>query len=165
MAKAAEAAVADHEKRKRAAEDDWVMRYYAGATRVTAANPAATPPLRVRYSGIELRYMGNVIDRVGPPIEELRFGSGATGLPALEEPPQIFTFEPGKTKINQGLDGVIGAMSPGERRTVIVPPALAYGKAGAYPPEIPGKRRFVVSPNAMLVYQVEVLAPALAGQK
>ena len=157
MRKAADAAAADHEKRKRAAEDDWTARYYAGATRVTAANPAATTSLRVRYTGIELRYVGNVIDRAGPPIEEIRFGSAANGVPGFEDPPQTFTIEPGKTKINPGLDGVIGAMSPGDRRTVIVPAALAYGKAGTYPPEVAGRRRFVVSPNAMLVYQVEVL--------
>lgn len=157
MVKAAEAAAAEHEKRKKAAEEDWVTRYYATATRVTEAMPGATSLLRVRYTGIELRYVGNVIDRVGPPIEEIRFGSGAGGVPVFEDPPLVFTVEPGKSKINPGLDGVIGAMSPGERKTVVVPSALAYGKAGTYPPEVPGKRRFIVSPNATVVYQVEVL--------
>ena len=157
LLKTAQVAAAEHEKRKQAAEEDWVSRYYSGATRVAEAAPAATASRRVRYTGIELRYAGNVIDRAGPPIEELRFGSTASGGPALEDRPQIFTVEPGKTKINPGLDGVIGSMSTGERRTVIVPAALAYSKNGTYPPEVPGKRRFVVSPNAMLVYQVEVL--------
>jgi len=155
MRNIAEAAAAGHEQRKRAAEEDWVTRFYGGATRVTAANPAATTLLRVRYTGIQLRYVGNVVDRAGPPIEEVRFGSGENGIPAFEDPPQFFLVEPGKTKINPGLDGVIGAMSPGERKTVVVPAALAYGKAGTYPPEIAGRRRFVVSPGAMLVYQVE----------
>ena len=54
-------------------------------------------------------------------------------------------MEPGKTKINPGFDGVIGAMSPGERRTVVVPAALAYGKAGTYPPEVAGEA--VVQPE------------------
>jgi len=157
MVKAAEAAVAEEEKRKKAAEEDWCTRYYAGAARVTEAKPPATASLRVRYTGIELRYVGNVIDRVGPPIEEIRFGSGVDGVPSFEDPGLIFTVEPGKTRINPGLDGVIGEMSPGERKTVIVPAALAYGRAGIYPPEVPGKRRFIVSPNAMLVYEVEVL--------
>jgi FKBP-type peptidyl-prolyl cis-trans isomerase len=49
-------------------------------------------------------------------------------------------------------------MQPGERRVVIVPAAMGYGRAGLYTPETPGKRRFVVSPNALLVYDVEVLA-------
>jgi hypothetical protein len=157
MVTAAEAAVAEHEKRKKVAEEDWVKTYYAGATRVARAGPAATTPLRVRYTGIELRYVGDVLDRIGPPIEEIRFGSGSNGVPAFEDPPAVFTVEPGKSKINPGLDAVIGAMSPGDRKTVIVPASLAYGKAGTYPPEVPGKRRFVVSPNAMVVYQVEVL--------
>jgi peptidylprolyl isomerase len=157
MVKAAEAAAAEHEKRKNAAEEDWVARYYAGATRLTDARPPATTAVRVRYTGIELRYVGNVIDHVGPPIEEIRFGSGVNGVPGFEDPGMVFTVEPGKTRINPGLDGVIGGMSPGERKTVIVPAALAYGKAGTYPPEVPGRRRFIVSPNAMLVYQVEVL--------
>jgi peptidylprolyl isomerase len=158
MVKAAEAGVAEHEKRKKAAEEDWVTRYYAGGTRVTEAGPPASMSVRVRYTGIELRYVGNVIDRVGPPIEEIRFGSGANGAPAFEDAGLVFAVEPGKTKINPGLDGAIGGMSAGERKTVIVPAALGYGRAGTYPPEVPGKRRFVVSPNALLVYQVEVLA-------
>jgi len=157
MVAAANAAVAEHEKRKKAAEESWVQMYYGVATRVTAAGPGAVAPLRVRYTGIQLRYVGNVIDRVGPPIEEIRFGSGGNGVPGFEDPPQVFTVEPGKTKINPGLDGVIGAMSAGDRKTVVVPAALAYGKAGTYPPEVAGKRRFAVSPNSMLVYRVEVV--------
>ena len=158
MVKTAEAAVAEQEKRKKAAEEEWLARYYPGATRVTEAKPPAASPMRVRYAGVELRYVGNVIDRIGPPIEEIRFGSGANGAPAFEDPGLAFPVEPGKTRINPGLDGVIGAMSPGERKTVIVPAALAYGRAGTYPPEVPGKRRFAVSPNALLVYEVEALA-------
>ena len=157
MLKTAEAAAGVAEKWKKAAEDDWVSRYYVGAPRVTAAARAATTAVRVRYAGVALRYVGNVVDRVGPPIEEIRFGSGANGVPGFEDPPLVFTVEPGKTKINPGLDGVIGAMSPGERRVVVVPAEFAYGKAGTYPPEVAGKRRFVVSPNTMLVYTVEVL--------
>jgi len=48
-------------------------------------------------------------------------------------------------------------MTPGERRVVVVPAALGYGRAGMYGPEFKGTRRFVISPNAMLVYDVEVL--------
>jgi cyclophilin family peptidyl-prolyl cis-trans isomerase len=157
MLKAAEAAVADHEKRKKAAEEDWVSRYYSGATWVTEAKPGASTQRRVRYTGIGLRYVGSVIDRVGPPIEEVRFGSGADGVPVFEDAAVAFAVEPGKTKINAGLDGVIGGMAAGERKTVVVPAALAYGRAGMYPPEIPGKRRYRVSPDTTLVYQVEVL--------
>jgi len=52
--------------------------------------------------------------------------------------------------------GVFPATQPGERRAVIVPAALGYGRAGLYSPEVAGKPRFVISPNTMLVYDVEV---------
>ena len=157
MVKAAEARVAEDEKRKSTVEEEWVAAFYRGAERVAAAGPGAKAALRVRYTGVALRYVGNVIDRMGPPIEEVRFGSGADGAPGFEDPPVIFAVEPGKIKINPGLDGVIGRMAPGERKTVVVPATLAYGRAGAYPPEVPGRRRFVISPNTMLVYRVEAL--------
>jgi peptidylprolyl isomerase len=158
MKKAADDAAAEHEKRKMAAEEEWASKYYSGAVRVTEAGPAPTAPARARYLGIQLHYVGDVIERIGPSIEEVRFGSGADGVPGFEDPPLTFTFEPGKTKINPGLDGVIGSMKPGERKTVAVPAALAYGRVGTYSPEVAGKRRFVVSPHVMLVYQVEVLS-------
>jgi hypothetical protein len=56
------------------------------------------------------------------------------------DPPRVFSVEPGKTKINSGLDSVIATMHPGERWVVIVPPALGYGRAGLYPPETAGQR-------------------------
>ena len=90
-------------------------------------------------------------------IDAIRFASNANGVPGFVDPPQAFTVEPGKTKINPGLDRAIATMRPGERRSVIVPAELAYGRSGLYPPETPGKRRFVISPYAMLVYDVEVL--------
>ena len=79
-------------------------------------------------------------DRIGPPIEEIRFGRGANAFMASEDPGLVFTFDPGKTKINPGLDFVFGGMSPGQRTTVIVAASLAYGQSGTYPPEVPGKQ-------------------------
>jgi cyclophilin family peptidyl-prolyl cis-trans isomerase len=167
MVREAEQRVKEHAEKKRIAEREWVARNYPKAAGpdggvLTETLEAGRPPvqgaLRVRYRGRELRYAGDVLGRDGPPIEPVAFGSGENGVPGFVDPPQAFTVDPGKTKINPGLDGVIAAMKPGERRIVIVPAALAYGRAGTYPPETPGKRRFVVSPNAMLVYDVEVLA-------
>ena len=114
--------------------------------------------MHVRYRGRELRYVGDVLGGDGPPLEVISFGSGENGVPGFIDSPQVFNMEVGKTKINPGLDGAIGAMLPGERRVVIVPAALAYGRAGLYPPQAVGQRRFVISPHAMLVYDVEVLA-------
>jgi cyclophilin family peptidyl-prolyl cis-trans isomerase len=119
--------------------------------------PNAGGPLRVRYRGTEVRYMGQVIGREGPPLETISFASGEGGVPGFVDPPRVFLFQPGTTKVNPGLDSVIAGMLPGERRVVIVPAAQAYGRAGFYPPEVPGKRRFVVSPNALLVYEIEAV--------
>jgi peptidylprolyl isomerase len=175
LLRAAEQRVAEHSEKKRLAEQEWIAHNYPKAAGPTGgvlterlAEARATPsaanqvastggPMRVRYRGSELRYGGDVIGRDGPPLEIISFGSGNAGIPGFVEPPQVFTFEPGKTKLNSGLEGVIAAMLPGERRLAIVPAALGYGSSGSYPPEIPGNRRFVISPNAMLVYDVEVL--------
>jgi cyclophilin family peptidyl-prolyl cis-trans isomerase len=174
MVRAAEQRVAEHVEKKRLAERDWIAHNYPGATgptggvlteQLAAGHPAANSaaagsggPLRVRYRGTEVRYAGDVLGRDGPPLQTISFGSGESGVPGFVDPPRAFAVEPGKTKLNPGLDGAIAAMQPGERRVVIVPAALGYGRAGLYPPETPGKRRFVVSPNALLVYDVEVLA-------
>ena len=129
----------------------------AGHPEAKSATPSSGSPLRVRYRGSEIRYVGDVLGRSGPPLEVIAFGSGESGVPGFVDSPQAFTVEAGKTKLNTGLDGAIAAMQPGERRVVIVPAAVGYGRAGLYTPETPGKRRFVVSPNALLVYDVEVL--------
>jgi len=171
--RAAQQRVAEHEEKKRLAEREWIARNYpkaagpeggvlterldASATPANPTAPASRGPLRVRYRGNEIRYKGDVLGRDGPPLEATSFASGENGVPGFVDPPRVFAVEPGKTKINPGLDGVIAAMAPGERRVAIVPAALGYGRAGLYTPEVKGQRRFVVSPNALLVYEVEVL--------
>ncbi len=167
MVKAAQQRVIEQAEKKRLAESEWIARNYPKATgpaggvltEQLAAGHAGVGggPLRVRYRGSEVRYVGDVLGRDGPPLDAISFGSGEDGVPAFVDPPEVFTVEPGKTKINSGLDSAIAAMAPGERRVAIVPAALGYGRAGLYTPEVPGKRRFVVSPNAMLVYEIEVL--------
>jgi FKBP-type peptidyl-prolyl cis-trans isomerase len=99
--------------------------------------------------------LGHVIGREGPPLEGISFGSGATGAPGFLDSPQTFTVESGKTKINPGMDAVLAGMRPGEKRSVVIPAAQAYGRAGFYAPDTPGKRRFVISPNTLLVYEIE----------
>jgi peptidylprolyl isomerase len=173
MVKQAEQRVAEHLEKKRLAEQDWIARNYPKATgpaggvltEVLAtgqpagdhAAPTGGALVRVRYRGSEVRYVGHVLGRDGPPLEVIAFGSGENGVPGFVDPPRAFTVEAGKAKINSGLDSVIAAMQPGERRVVIVPAASGYGRAGLYPPETSGKRRFVISPNTLLVYDVEVI--------
>lgn len=167
MVKAAERRVAEHTEKKKAVEREWIARSYPHATGPEGGvlteelspprNDAATSgTLRVKYTGQELRYKGLVIGWDGPPLQATAFASGANGVPGFEDPPQVFSFTIGQTKVNPGLDSVVAAMRPGERRRAIVPAALAYGRAGTYPPEVHGRRRFVVSPDALLVYEVEV---------
>ncbi len=168
LVREAEQRVAEHAEKKRLAEQDWIAHNYPKAagpaggvlTERLSEGPEAAGGgvLHVRYRGSELRYMGLVVGREGPPLDVVAFGSGENGVPGFVDSPKVFTVEPGKTKINSGLDSVIATMRPGDRRMVIVPATLAYGRAGLYPPEASGKRRFVISPNAMLVYDVEVLA-------
>ena len=167
MVKAAEQRVAEHAVKKAQAEREWVARNYPRASGPEGGvlTEQLSPPresstaggvLQVKYRGKEVRYQGLVIGWDGPPLETTAFASGENGVPGFHDEPRVFPYEVGKTKINPGLDGVIAAMRPGERRLAIVPAALGYGRAGTYPPEIKGQRRFVVSPNALLVYDVEV---------
>ncbi len=156
-----------HVAKKREAEEQWIASHYPHASgtpggvlteRLREGKESGTAgPLRVRYRGRELRYMGLVAGYDGQPIQEIAFASGDGGIPGFNDPPRDFTVEPGKTKINPGLDAVLVEMRPGERRIVIVPAGQAYGRAGLYPPEVAGRRRFIVSPNVMLVYDVETV--------
>ena len=151
--------VAGQAEKKRLAERDWIASHYPNAAVAQTDGAISTngAPLRVRYRGAAVRYMGNVIGRNGPPLDVVPFGSGENGLPGFVDPPQVFTFEPGKTKLNPGLDSTIAGMAPGEHRVVVVPAALGYGRAGYYAPETPPQRRFAISPYTLLVYDVEVL--------
>jgi cyclophilin family peptidyl-prolyl cis-trans isomerase len=161
MVTAAEARVKEHVEKKRTAEREWVAKNYpkaAGAeggvlTGQLSAGQGTEPATRLRYRGTEIRYVGDQLGRDGPPIQPIVFGSGPGGVPGYD-PPQAFPV----TKINPGFDKAVAGIKPGERLVVIVPAALAYGRAGTYPPEVSGKKRFVVSPNAMLAYEVEGLA-------
>ncbi len=150
MVGAAEERVKVNADKKRVAEQEWVAAHYP-KTSATGGGGGAT---QLRYRGTEVRYVGDVIGRDGPPIQPVAFGSGENGVPGFVDAPASF---PVGTKINAGFDSGVAGMAPGERRVIVVPAAAGYGRAGHYAPEVPGRRRFVVSPNAMLVYEVEAL--------
>jgi DUF1680 family protein/cyclophilin family peptidyl-prolyl cis-trans isomerase len=100
--------------------------------------------LKVLYSGMTL--------------DGKQFYSGAeAGRPRPDPPAQDFLYMPGRTDLTPALESALSGMKTGEKRTVIAPAAMAYGRSGFYAKQRPGEKRFVISPGSTLIYDLELL--------
>jgi len=59
-----------------------------------------------------------------------------------------FTFKLGRQQVIKGWDEAVADMHVGEKRRVIIPPALGYGAQGA------GR---IIPPNSTLIFDIELL--------
>lgn len=123
----------------------------AMSTAASAASPTSTP------SG--LKYTDEVVGTGPSPSASQTVSVHYTGwlsdggkkgkkFDSSRDRGQPFSFPIGQGRVIQGWDEGVATMKVGGKRTLIIPPALGYGQAGA---------GGVIPANATLIFDVELL--------
>ena len=94
----------------------------------------------LRGKGLSVNYTGWLYDPSKPESKGQMFDSSEGRGP--------FNFVLGTGQVIPGWDQGVAGMHVGARRTLVIPPDLAYGERGA-----PG----AIPPNATLLFEVELL--------
>ncbi len=96
----------------------------------------------VKGKTVVVHYTGWLYDPAKPDKKGRKFDSSVDrGTP--------FTFPLGAGKVIKGWDEGVAGMRIGGKRTLVIPPAMAYGSRGA---------GGVIPPDATLLFEVELLA-------
>lgn len=116
-----------------------------------AAEPAAAPKVETKPSGLKITYVAPAAGaKDGDTVSVLYTGKldNGTIFDASEKHGnEPIEFQLGKGMVIKGWDEGLQGMQVGEKRTLVIPPAIAYGPEGR-PPVIP--------PNATLTFDVEL---------
>ena len=129
-----------------------------GTTPPAAAAPAAAPAVVTELvkkdivegtgktaetgKAVLVHYTGWLYDPAAPGMKGAKFDSS-------EGRSTPFGFVIGARRVIKGWDEGVPGMKEGGKRTLIIPPALAYGEKGAGGGKIP--------PNATLLFEVELI--------
>lgn len=158
MVTKAKAQLAKNEKKKKELVDEYITANYSLAEIDTngithqVLNEGSGKFLEAGTS-VNIKYTGKVLN------EDLEFVSTAdAGKPLNENTAVEFEYRIGDSKVNKGFDLVISQMKLGEKRVIIVPPNMAYGRNGFYGPYKPSNQRFVINPGSTLLYEIEITA-------
>lgn len=92
----------------------------------------------------------------GKLVNGLTFVSSSdNGAPTLANRPALFIHSLGKSGLIKGIEEALADMRQGEKRILLIPAELAYGKNNAYySKEVSGKQRLVISPGETLIIEI-----------
>ncbi len=91
---------------------------------------------------VEVHYTGWLYDPTAPQNKGKKFDSSRDRI-------NTFSFLVGAGRVIKGWDRGVAGMRIGGQRTLIIPPAMAYGSTGA---------GGTIPPNAILIFDVELVS-------